>query len=103
MSEKKSKELKEKLFYNKKNGLLKVSAAEYKRADKYCEGYKAFLNVAKTEREAVKEAVKMAEAKGFSMRNTRRAPAMRMASIRALRFTSSMPQGMEMIIRGFPR
>lgn len=31
----------------------------------YCEGYKAFLNAAKTEREAVEWAVREAEANGF--------------------------------------
>ncbi len=61
-----AKELKEKLFYNKKNGLLKVDDATYEKAVDYCEGYKSFLNSAKTEREAVKTAVKMAEAKGFA-------------------------------------
>ena len=61
-----AKELKEKLFYNKKNGLLKVDDATYEKAVDYCEGYKSFLNNAKTEREAVKTAVKMAEAKGFA-------------------------------------
>ena len=59
------KTLKENLFYNRKNGRLKASDETLAQADSYCEGYKAFLDAAKTEREAVEEAVKLAEAKGF--------------------------------------
>ena len=61
-----AKELKEKLYYQKKNGLLKVEDATLKAMNDYCEGYKSFLDDAKTEREAVKTAVAMAEAKGFT-------------------------------------
>ncbi|MBR2447732.1 MAG: aminopeptidase [Clostridia bacterium] len=59
------KTLKENLFYNRKNGRLKASEETLQKADSYCEGYKAYLDAAKTEREAVEEAVKLAEAKGF--------------------------------------
>lgn len=59
------KTLKENLFYNRKNGRLKASEETIQKADSYCEGYKAYLDAAKTEREAVEEAVKLAEAKGF--------------------------------------
>ena len=55
------KELKEQLFIKRKNGRLAVSDEVLQKADSYCEGYKAFLDAAKTEREAVYEAVKMAE------------------------------------------
>ncbi len=66
MSEKKrAEQLKEKLFLNRKNGRLAVSDDVLKSADEFCEGYKAFLNGAKTEREAVKTAIKLAEAAGF--------------------------------------
>ena len=67
MSEKKSvsEELKEKLFYSPKNGRLEAEECVLTAADGYCEGYKAFLNSAKTEREAVKTAVAAAKAKGF--------------------------------------
>ncbi len=67
MSEKKSvsEELKEKLFYSPKNGRLEADGEVLNTADDYCEGYKAFLNSAKTEREAVKTAVAAAKAKGF--------------------------------------
>ena len=59
------KELKNKLFLEKKNGRLTADDSVLEKADSYCEGYKAFLDAAKTEREAVTVAVKMAESKGF--------------------------------------
>ena len=60
------KELKSKLFLERKNGRLTADDSVLEKADSYCEGYKAFLDAAKTEREAVSEAVKMAERKGFA-------------------------------------
>lgn len=60
------KQLKEKLFLNQKNGVLAVEEAIVSTAENYCEDYKKFLDIAKTEREAVVEAIKMAEAKGFT-------------------------------------
>lgn len=48
-----AKELKEKLAYKPKNGLLRVSEEEKKQAFDFCEGYMRFLDDAKTEREAV--------------------------------------------------
>jgi len=67
MSEKKDafKELRENLLYTRKNGAGKVSAEVLSAADDFCEGYKVFLDRGKTEREAVVQAVAMAEAKGF--------------------------------------
>ena len=59
------KELREKLFYEKKNGLLKADEATLDSMQKYCEGYKAYLDAAKTEREAVATAIAMAEKNGF--------------------------------------
>ncbi len=61
----KIKELREKLFYEKKNGLLKADDATLDSMQKYCEGYKAYLDAAKTEREAVATAIALAEEKGF--------------------------------------
>ena len=46
-----AKELKEKLFNQKKNAYHQMSDAEVKKCDKFCEGYKEFLNACKTERE----------------------------------------------------
>lgn len=60
-----SKELKEALFSQKKNGLLRAEESVIDEAEKYCAGYKNFLNSAKTEREAVKTAVCLAEKNGF--------------------------------------
>lgn len=57
--------LKEKLFYTRKNAAAACSAEEIAAADMFCAGYKAFLNAAKTEREAVTYTVKKAEACGF--------------------------------------
>ena len=57
--------LAEKLLSDKKNGGLRLSEEKLKKADKFCEGYKSFLNTAKTEREAVIEAVAQAEKAGF--------------------------------------
>lgn len=61
-----AKELKEKLFYQKKNGLLKVDASTLEAAQEYCEGYKSYLDVAKTEREAIIAAIDLAKEKGFT-------------------------------------
>lgn len=57
--------LKEKLFMDKRNGALKISDEKIFEADKFSEGYKNFLNEAKTEREAVFFAEKLAIDKGF--------------------------------------
>lgn len=60
-----AKELKEKLFLDRKNGLLRVSDEVLNETEKFCAGYKSFLGSAKTEREAVMLAVSLAEKKGF--------------------------------------
>lgn len=57
--------LREELVYTPKNGSVSLTADEIKRADDFCEDYKSFLDSAKTEREAVAEAVKLAEIAGF--------------------------------------
>lgn len=62
----KVKELKDKLFMEKKNSGLIMTDAEMKAADKFNEGYKVFLDKGKTEREAVKAAVEIAEKAGFT-------------------------------------
>ena len=66
MSELTAEQLKDRLYYKRKNGRLVSSNETLKTADEYCEGYKSFLNKAKTEREAVKAAIQMAKANGFS-------------------------------------
>lgn len=57
--------LTEELLVNRKNGYLQVSDDKVKKADRFCEDYKAFLNQAKTEREAVQYSIKTAEKAGF--------------------------------------
>jgi len=59
------KELKEKLTLEKKNGLVSLTESERKEMNEYCEGYKQFLNTARTEREANIEAIRLAKEKGF--------------------------------------
>ncbi len=61
----KAEKLSEKLLSDHKNGGLRLSDEKLKKADKFAVGYKQFLDLAKTEREAVIQAVKMAEDAGF--------------------------------------
>ena len=65
MDKKPSEELKEKLFYKGQHAALTVSEETAAAAEAFCEGYKAFINASKTEREAVRTAVRMAEERGF--------------------------------------
>ena len=60
-----AKELKEKLFYQKKHAATLLSEKELKKCDKFCEEYKKFLTFAKTERKAVDYSVKALEDSGF--------------------------------------
>ncbi len=59
------KELKKKILIEKKHAVLKLSADEITECDVYSEGYKKFLDAAKTEREAVITAVSMLNKHGF--------------------------------------
>ena len=54
-----------KLAYEKKTVYKRVSSDAIKNAFSYAEEYKKFIDAAKTERESVTEAIKLAEAKGF--------------------------------------
>lgn len=58
-------EIKDELFYKQKNGYDTMSTQQRIDMEDYCRGYMAFLNEARTEREAVKIAIEMAEDKGF--------------------------------------
>ena len=60
-----AKKLAQKLFVDRKNGCGKMTDDTLENADRYCEGYKAFLNCVKSEREAVDFAVAEAEKAGF--------------------------------------
>ncbi|MBO5326505.1 MAG: aminopeptidase [Clostridia bacterium] len=66
MSENKTaKELSKQLFYQKKSVYQKKEPSHIEKAYDYAKGYAAFLDAAKTEREAVREAIRLAEYKGF--------------------------------------
>lgn len=58
--------LKEKLLSDPKSAFQAASAAELKKAKKFAVDYMAYLDEAKTERESVAAAVKIAEGAGFS-------------------------------------
>lgn len=60
------KKLKEELFYTPVNAAAKLSEEEIAVADEFCEGYKKFLDSAKTERDAVDTIEDIAKANGFS-------------------------------------
>ena len=59
------KELKKALFSGKKNAYLRMKSEDVKKCDKFCDGYKKFLDAAKTEREAVEYTVKLLNDHGF--------------------------------------
>ena len=58
-------ELREKLFYEQKNGYDLIDTAERVRCEDYCAEYIRYLDGSRTEREAVKNAVALAEKEGF--------------------------------------
>ena len=60
------KDYRKELFYEQKNGYDQIGADEVAAVNSYCEGYKAYLNEARTEREAVKLAIELAAKEGFS-------------------------------------
>lgn len=64
MSEK-SKQLREMLFNDKKNGVDVMSAEELAACDEFCEGYKEFLYECKTEREVAAWVEDVALSNGF--------------------------------------
>ena len=65
MSKTQAEILAKELLVETKNGLLKADDETLSEAQNFAEGYKTFLDVAKTEREAVKETIKLASEKGF--------------------------------------
>ncbi|MCL2634626.1 MAG: aminopeptidase [Oscillospiraceae bacterium] len=62
---KKIKDLKSKLLYEKQNVHKTLTNEEITAADNFCEGYKAFLDNGKTERLACNAAITIAEKAGF--------------------------------------
>lgn len=65
MANKTAKELAAELLNPRKNGFFQVTDEQIEKADEFSEGYKAFLDAAKTERESVDFAVEAAEKNGF--------------------------------------
>lgn len=61
-----AEKLKEQLFRKNEHFTRRFDEAEAAKADAFCEGYKAFLNAAKTERECAAWIVRRAEEAGFS-------------------------------------
>lgn len=59
------KEWRKNICYNPKNGYDRMPAGEREAMNTYCEGYKAFLDAGKTERECVAESIRQAEKQGF--------------------------------------
>ena len=59
------KNWREDLFYEQKNGYDLIDAEETKLVYAYCEGYKRFMDAARTECEAVKTGIELAEDEGF--------------------------------------
>ena len=54
--------LREKLFYEQKHGYDLIDVEERLKLESYCDDYKAYLDAARTEREAVTEGIRQAEA-----------------------------------------
>jgi len=65
MEKTKGEKLKEKLFNEKKYGFELASDVDKKEIFDFCEGYIDFLNTCKTERESVKEIVRILDRNGF--------------------------------------
>ena len=59
-------QLKEELSYTKKSVYEQIDETKLGKIMDYAEGYKKFLDTAKTERESVKEAIRMLESAGYS-------------------------------------
>lgn len=60
-----TKALAKELLVDRRHGANRVCEEEMKKSERFCEGYKDFLNAAKTERESVDFAVEAAEKAGF--------------------------------------
>ncbi len=58
-------DIRKELFYEQKNGYDLIDAQERPALEGYCRDYMDFLNNSRTEREAVNNAIAMAEAQGF--------------------------------------
>ena len=59
------KDYRAELFYEPKNGYDTLDLAGREAMDDYCEAYKSWLNVSRTERESVRNSIELAKAEGF--------------------------------------
>ena len=59
-------ELRSKLFYEQKNGYDLIDTEERLKVEDYCKGYMAYLDRSRMEREAVANAIELAEDSGFA-------------------------------------
>ena len=58
--------LKEQLFYENKNGFSTLTEDQIQAAYDFCEPYKSYLDIGKTEREVVIHSIALAKAEGFT-------------------------------------
>lgn len=58
-------DMRKELFYEQKNGYDLIDTQERMTLEDYCRSYMDFLNTSRTEREAVKNAIDLAEKEGF--------------------------------------
>ncbi len=61
----KQEELRKRLLLDRSSGYDRLAPGELERMEAYCDGYKAFLNAARTEREWAAQAAALAEERGF--------------------------------------
>ena len=57
--------MRKKLFFEKKNGYDRISKEDQLKLEEYSAEYMNYLNICRTEREAVETAVELAEQEGF--------------------------------------
>lgn len=60
-----TEQLREKLLCERKNGYASLTEVQRKEMENYCNGYRAFMDACKTEREATAWTIAQAEAHGF--------------------------------------
>lgn len=93
MDKTKGELLQEELLFKQENGTTRLSDEEIDKAYAFAEDYKKFMDAAKIEIEAVKEAIKLLEANGYHEfergRNTCRAKDS--TTITAVNLSSSAP------------
>ena len=58
-----------KLYYKKTNAYEKLGNEFFTQANGYCDGYKAYLNASKTERDCVSASIELAKANGYKEYN----------------------------------